>query len=66
MKNPKPAVILGSLSLQQSFHLVNRKTIYRTLTYGPSSANPAHGSRYCLNSKNKAVLLACSSKVQTA
>jgi hypothetical protein len=65
MKNPKPNVILGSLALQQSFHLVKRKTIYRTITYGPSFANPTHGARYCLRvSKNKAVLLSCKLQVE--
>lgn len=65
MKNPKSTVSLGSLDLQQSFHLVNRKTIYRTITYGPSFANPTHGNRYCFSIKTgKAELLSCKLLVQ--
>jgi hypothetical protein len=60
MKNSKSTYSLGSLDLQQSFHLVNRKTIYRTITYGPSFANLTHGKRFCFNSKTgKAKLLSC-------
>jgi hypothetical protein len=56
---------LGSLDLQQSFHLVKRKTIFRTITHPPSFVHTSQGSRYCLNLKtNKAKLLACNLVVE--
>lgn len=65
MKNQNPPVALGTLDLQQSFRKVNRKTIYRTITYGPSFARPKYGTRACLNVKTgKVKLLACELTVE--
>jgi len=56
--------ILGNLGLQDSFKFPGQKTVYRTLTYGPSSANPWHGTRECLNlSTNKSEKIACNKEV---
>jgi len=55
---------LGALGLQVAFTIPGSETIYRTITYGPSSANPWQGSRECLNlATMKAEKISCNKEV---
>jgi hypothetical protein len=62
MKDHKPR--LGDLDLQVAFRLSGNETIYRTINYPPSLANPAMGMRDCLNLTTlQADRLACRLKI---
>lgn len=66
-KNSKrePVIYLGTLDLQVRFRLASgARTIYKTITYGPSTANPKHGKRGCINMNTfQGIEMACSSIV---
>jgi hypothetical protein len=63
MKDPHPR--LGDLELQVAFRLPQRKTIYITITYPSSFANPHFGSRACYNLRTrKAENIACKQKIE--
>jgi hypothetical protein len=57
-------ILLGSLGLAESFTLLKRKTVYKTIDHRPSLANVTYGTRHCFNTRTgKAEKKKCNEKV---